>query len=70
MRVSRASERASDPLARARAAARSPPRAHTHTHTQRPPHSATAAYVVPAYQNFKAIEKKQNDDVREWGVYW
>lgn len=31
---------------------------------------STLAYVLPGYQTFKAIEKRDLEGVREWAVYW
>ncbi|KAI8472523.1 MAG: TB2/DP1, HVA22 family-domain-containing protein [Monoraphidium minutum] len=29
-----------------------------------------AAYAIPAYSTFKAVEKKGGEDVRDWAQYW
>eukprot|EP00878_Enallax_costatus_P000443 GHUV01000534.1.p1 GENE.GHUV01000534.1~~GHUV01000534.1.p1 ORF type:complete len:174 (+),score=32.34 GHUV01000534.1:139-660(+) len=31
---------------------------------------STLAYVLPGYQTFKSIERRENEDVRYWAVYW
>jgi len=31
---------------------------------------AVVAYLIPAYQSFKAIEKRGNEDVKDWTIYW
>lgn len=31
---------------------------------------ATVAYLLPAYETYKAIEKKGEQDVKEWATYW